>query len=414
MRDNTVCAVVVTYNRKNLLLECLEAIRRQTRPVDAIYIIDNASTDGTPEVLKENGYIPELPPFNLSEPYEIEHKISNLVDGNPINVFYVRMYENTGSAGGFYEGVKRGYERGYDWLWLMDDDGLPEKDCLMNLYKCTNDLNIVGSLVVASDNSSELTWKLRVVDSLGNFIPRTYFSNVEEVKRHAKNGIYYGIPNFFNSIIIKKDVISIVGFPNKDLFIWGVEAGLRSFDRTMPEEINRILTDAISDYLFVSEESGVKNLKREGIPDEKIFFVGNVMIDSLISYLPKVERSEILGFFSLKPSQYGVVTLHRPSNVDSKERLKQIIDLLVDISEYKRIVFPIHPRTAQNLEKYDLLKFLNHNIIATKPLGYIDFIALIKNSAFVLTDSGGYSRGNDILRDSVYYFKKFNRKTSYR
>ncbi|CUS77394.1 Glycosyltransferase, GT2 family [Candidatus Kryptonium thompsonii] len=223
MRDNTVCAVVVTYNRKNLLLECLEAIRRQTRPVDAIYIIDNASTDGTPEVLKENGYIPELPPFNLSEPYEIEHKISNLVDGNPVNVFYVRMYENTGSAGGFYEGVKRGYERGYDWLWLMDDDGLPEKDCLMNLYKCTNDLNIVGSLVVASDNSSELTWKLRVVDSLGNFIPRTYFSNVEEVKRHAKNGIYYGIPNFFNSIIIKKDVISIVGFPNKDLFIWGDE-----------------------------------------------------------------------------------------------------------------------------------------------------------------------------------------------
>jgi UDP-N-acetylglucosamine 2-epimerase (non-hydrolysing) len=176
-----------------------------------------------------------------------------------------------------------------------------------------------------------------------------------------------------------------------------VEAGLRSYNRTMPEEINRILTDAISDYLFVSEESGVKNLKREGIPDEKIFFVGNVMIDSLISYLPKVERSEILRFFSLKPSQYGVVTLHRPSNVDSKERLKQIIDLLVDISEYKRIVFPIHPRTAQNLEKYDLLKFLNHNIIATKPLGYIDFIALIKNSAFVLTDSGGIQEETTFL-----------------
>ena len=231
----------------------------------------------------------------------------------------------------------------------------------------------------------------------------------------------------FEKILIseKPDLVIVVGDVNSTIAcsltavklgikVAHVEAGLRSFDRTMPEEINRILTDAISDYLFVSEESGVKNLKREGIPDEKIFFVGNVMIDSLISYLPKVERSEILGFFSLKPSQYGVVTLHRPSNVDSKERLKQIIDLLVDISEYKRIVFPIHPRTAQNLEKYDLLKFLNHNIIATKPLGYIDFIALIKNSAFVLTDSGGYSRGNDILRDSVYYFKKFNRKTSYR
>jgi rhamnopyranosyl-N-acetylglucosaminyl-diphospho-decaprenol beta-1,3/1,4-galactofuranosyltransferase len=107
-KKETVCAVVVTYNRKNLLLECLEAIRRQTRPVDGIYIIDNASDDGTPELLKENGYIPELPPFNISEPYEIEHKISNLVDGNPINVFYVRMHKNTGGAGGFYEGVKRG------------------------------------------------------------------------------------------------------------------------------------------------------------------------------------------------------------------------------------------------------------------------------------------------------------------
>jgi len=133
MRDSdTVCAVVVTYNRKNLLLECLDAIRKQTRPVGAIYIIDNASTDGTPEVLKDNGYISELPVSNLSEPYEIEHHINNLVNGNPIKIFYVRMHRNTGSAGGFYEGVKRGYEGGYDWLWLMDDDGLPEKDCLMN------------------------------------------------------------------------------------------------------------------------------------------------------------------------------------------------------------------------------------------------------------------------------------------
>jgi len=222
-KKETVCAVVVTYNRKNLLLECLEAIRRQTSPVDGIYIIDNASDDGTPELLKEKGYIPELPPFNISEPYEIEQKISNLVDGNPIKVFYVRMHENTGGAGGFYEGVKRGYERGYDWLWLMDDDGLPEKDCLMKLQLYREDLNIVGSLVVASDNSSELTWKLRVVDSLGNFIPRRYFSNVEEVKKQVKNGIYYGFPNFFNSVLIKKEVIAKVGFPNKDLFIWGDE-----------------------------------------------------------------------------------------------------------------------------------------------------------------------------------------------
>ena len=107
MNKETICAVVVTYNRKNLLLECLDGIRKQTRPVDAIYIIDNASTDGTPEILKGNGYIPELPPLNLLEPYEIEHQVNNLVDGNSIKIFYVRMHENTGGAGGFYEGVKR-------------------------------------------------------------------------------------------------------------------------------------------------------------------------------------------------------------------------------------------------------------------------------------------------------------------
>ncbi|MDW8464040.1 MAG: glycosyltransferase [Geminocystis sp.] len=126
----TVCAIVVTYNRKKLLLECLEAIRRQTRPVQGIYIIDNASTDGTPEFLKENGYINELPPENLAKPWEREFTIENLVDGKEIRVYYVRMHENTGGAGGFHEGVKRAYEKGYDWLWLMDDDVEPLPDGL--------------------------------------------------------------------------------------------------------------------------------------------------------------------------------------------------------------------------------------------------------------------------------------------
>jgi rhamnopyranosyl-N-acetylglucosaminyl-diphospho-decaprenol beta-1,3/1,4-galactofuranosyltransferase len=120
-KKETVCAVVVTYNRKNLLLECLEAIRRQTRPVDGIYIIDNASDDGTPELLKENGYIPELPPFNLPEPYEIEHKISNLVDGNHINIFYVRMHKTQVEQGDFMKESKedmREVTTGYG-LWMM-------------------------------------------------------------------------------------------------------------------------------------------------------------------------------------------------------------------------------------------------------------------------------------------------------
>ncbi len=176
-----------------------------------------------------------------------------------------------------------------------------------------------------------------------------------------------------------------------------VEAGLRSFDRSMPEEINRILTDAISDFLFVSEPSGVRNLKNEGISEEKIFFVGNVMIDSLVAYLPKIEKSKILQTLSIEPFSYCVVTLHRPSNVDEKNRLKEIVEMLINISYHKKLIFPVHPRTRYNLEKYDLIKYMNHNIIITEPLGYIDFISLLKTSAFVLTDSGGIQEETTFL-----------------
>ena len=141
----TVCAVVVTYNRKELLIECLDALCKQTRPIDAMYIIDNFSNDGTAELLLENGYLAELPPENLNEPFQMEidfdnSKLLGVFDNgiesreakieNFIKIYYVRMNENTGGAGGFYEGVKKGYEKGYDWLWLMDDDGIPKNDCL--------------------------------------------------------------------------------------------------------------------------------------------------------------------------------------------------------------------------------------------------------------------------------------------
>ncbi|MGB9767171.1 MAG: glycosyltransferase [Sulfurihydrogenibium sp.] len=130
MKD-TVCAVVVTYNRKQLLIECLESLRKQTRPVQGIYLIDNASTDGTPDLLLEKGYINELPPKSLSEPWEKEFEIKNLTDGSPIRLHYVRMHENTGGAGGFHEGVKRAYEKRYDWLWLMDDNTIPTNEVLI-------------------------------------------------------------------------------------------------------------------------------------------------------------------------------------------------------------------------------------------------------------------------------------------
>jgi len=213
-KKETVCAVVVTYNRKNLLLECLEAIRRQTRPVDGIYIIDNASDDGTPELLKEKGYIPELPPFNISEPYEIEHKISNLVDGNPIKVFYVRMHENTGGAGGFYEGVKRGYERGYDWLWLMDDDVTPHSSCLRELIN-ESEKNILSLLPIRVDLKGE---KINWFPFFSKVFLRSWNSNPKK-----SNTIY------FEGFIMHRHLIERVGFPESKFFtvLDDTEYGLR-------------------------------------------------------------------------------------------------------------------------------------------------------------------------------------------
>lgn len=178
-----------------------------------------------------------------------------------------------------------------------------------------------------------------------------------------------------------------------------IEAGLRSCDRSMPEEINRIATDAICDYLFVTEKSGIENLKREGHSDDSIFFVGNTMIDSLVYIQPKIEQSKILNQLTLKPKEFALLTLHRPSNVDSFEQLSMLIDIMDYISHKLPLVFPIHPRTRKNIEKFNLTqKFYNiKNMIITEPLSYIDFVSLMKNSAFVVTDSGGIQEETTFL-----------------
>lgn len=177
-----------------------------------------------------------------------------------------------------------------------------------------------------------------------------------------------------------------------------VEAGLRSFDRTMPEEINRLLTDQISDYLFVTEESGIKNLENEGISNEKVFLTGNVMIDSLVYYLPKADQSDILQCHGLKENSYVLVTLHRPSNVDSKEYLRELIDLLNEISKERKLIFPIHPRTKNNMKTFKLDGLLGSNVILTDPVGYIDFLCLTKNSELIITDSGGIQEESTYLK----------------
>jgi UDP-N-acetylglucosamine 2-epimerase (non-hydrolysing) len=170
-----------------------------------------------------------------------------------------------------------------------------------------------------------------------------------------------------------------------------VEAGLRSFDRSMPEEINRLLTDAIADYLFVTEESGRENLLREGVDVSRIHMVGNVMIDSLEQSRTVWERSDILAHLGLARGEYGVVTLHRPANVDDPARLRGLVKALEEVGRRLPLVFPVHPRTRQRLETMDagITSPADGCVRYVAPLGYLDFIGLVAGSRLALTDSGG-------------------------
>ncbi len=178
-----------------------------------------------------------------------------------------------------------------------------------------------------------------------------------------------------------------------------VEAGLRSGDRTMPEEINRIATDSISDYFFITEEDALANLRKSGVPEDRIFFVGNTMIDSLVKSLPKIEESKILKKLALKPKEYVLVTLHRPSNVDNKESLTDFLEVFRQISKRTKIVFPMHPRTIQRIKDFNLDYHYEQidGLIITEPANYIDFIKLMQNSKMVLTDSGGIQEETTFL-----------------
>jgi UDP-N-acetylglucosamine 2-epimerase (non-hydrolysing) len=164
-----------------------------------------------------------------------------------------------------------------------------------------------------------------------------------------------------------------------------VEAGLRSRDLTMPEEINRMVTDAIADLLFVTEPAGADNLRREGHGEETIKLVGNVMIDSLLSNLEKAEAREQWRHYGLPRKGYGLVTLHRPSNVDAPERLRERQECLRDLSRHIPLVFPVHPRTRKNLDG----SLTSPALIFCEPLGYMDFVSLMAGSLVVITDSGG-------------------------
>ena len=193
-----------------------------------------------------------------------------------------------------------------------------------------------------------------------------------------------------NSTLAAALVASKLGIP-----VAHVEAGLRSFDRRMPEEINRLVTDAISDYLFASEPSGVRNLLAEGVPSDRVFLVGNVMIDTLLKFRGRALASDILDRLGLKSGGYAVATLHRPSNVDDPAALAGLVRMLATLSERLPVVFPVHPRTMARIESADMRR---DGILLLPPLGYMEFLGLTSQARLVLTDSGGIQEETTILR----------------
>ncbi|MBK5188202.1 MAG: UDP-N-acetylglucosamine 2-epimerase (non-hydrolyzing) [Gemmatimonadaceae bacterium] len=195
------------------------------------------------------------------------------------------------------------------------------------------------------------------------------------------------------------DVVIVVGDVNSTLAcaivatklgvtIAHVEAGLRSFDRTMPEEINRILTDQIADYLFTPSRDGDVNLAREGIDPKRVFFVGNVMIDTLIRLLPKTDVERATSAVGVKPGHFALATLHRPSNVDDPATLTEIMKAMAEVAKERPVVFPVHPRTRKRIDELGL-DTAGGAVKLAEPMGYLDFLALESAASIVLTDSGG-------------------------
>jgi UDP-N-acetylglucosamine 2-epimerase (non-hydrolysing) len=178
-----------------------------------------------------------------------------------------------------------------------------------------------------------------------------------------------------------------------------IEAGLRSRDWTMPEEVNRVVTDAISDLLFTPTREADDNLVREGIPLERIYFVGNVMIDCLLAQFPKTEHRDTLQRFGVAAGDYAMLTLHRPSNVDVPEVFSGIIEVMIELSRQLPIVWPIHPRSSRMLEQFGLLHRIdrNRNFKLIDPLGYLDMLTLTRRSRMILTDSGGLQEEATVL-----------------
>ena len=241
-------------------------------------------------------------------------------------------------------------------------------------------------------------------------IPRPHIDLGIGSDTHARQTA--AIMTAFEPIVLdwKPDMVLVVGDVNSTLAcalvasklgvqVAHVEAGLRSFDRAMPEEINRLLTDQLSDLLFVTEESGLVNLRREGIADEKVFLVGNVMIDTLLAHRDRAIALDVPAKMGVANKGYGVLTLHRPSNVDDPEALERLFTAIGAIAREVPLLFPVHPRTKPSLQRSALIGQLveQQQLRLLDPLGYLEFIGLLASARVVLTDSGGIQEETTVL-----------------
>jgi len=252
-------------------------------------------------------------------------------------------------------------------------------------------------------------------------LSKVFFDELEIPKPDINLGVGGGsreeqikqIKEKFEPVLLeqKPDLVIVVGDVNSTIAcaevaksnnvkVAHVEAGLRSGDLEMPEEVNRIATDKISDYLLITEKDAFENLKKEGISEEKISFVGNVMIDTLVKNIEKSKNSSVISELGLEAGKYVVATIHRPSNVDKEEDLLKIFEIFEAIQNEIKIVLPLHPRTKNSIEKYGLNEKFNamENLIIVGPQGYLDFLHLVSNSKFVLTDSGGIQEETTYLK----------------
>ena len=240
-----------------------------------------------------------------------------------------------------------------------------------------------------------------IPDYFLNISPNTANKQISEIISKLDDVLIDYQPNW---VIVVGDVNSTFAAAltaNKlGIKIAHLESGLRSFDKSMPEEHNRILTDAISDLFFVTEKSGMDNLLKEGKTTKNTFMVGNTMIDTMVAFRKEINASPILKKLALNKKNFVLMTMHRPATVDTKAGLQKLIQLIETVTQNTKVVFPIHPRTISSMQYFDLHAQLkkNKNLVITEPLDYFSFQKLIKEASFIITDSGGIQEETTFLQ----------------